>query len=178
MTVEIETYLRGRDGVFTRIAEYDAPIRDPDYVEGAIRMSIDGQEIVGVAEWDDVNWLWPFLATMAADLADSERVATSYPSQPIGLSFTRKGTFLEVAVDYVPTRVAWLDGLPRALPAGRVRRRGLAPALEFLTALQTAGWSYAAEMSRLGGVAFTGVDGDLRGLTGLLDQDWLPNDRA
>lgn len=47
--VEIETFLRGADGGFVQVESCHTSPPDLDYIEGAIRLSVDGLEIIGTS---------------------------------------------------------------------------------------------------------------------------------
>ncbi|WP_432034013.1 hypothetical protein [Streptomyces antibioticus] len=85
--VEIETFLKGADGGFVQVEACRTPPPDLDYIEGAIRLSVDGLEIIGTEEWDYVDQLWCYIAEMVTKMQSSGYAETYFPDQPIKLSF-------------------------------------------------------------------------------------------
>ncbi|MFC7329057.1 hypothetical protein [Marinactinospora rubrisoli] len=89
--VEIESFLKGVDGRFIRVEACRASPPDIDYIEGAIRLSVDGVEMIGTTEWDYVDQLWCYIAEMVEKLKRSGYAETYFPDQPIMLSFRSVG---------------------------------------------------------------------------------------
>ncbi|WP_158888831.1 hypothetical protein [Amycolatopsis anabasis] len=54
---------------------------------GAIELSVDGVDIIGKAEADDVETLWAYLANMVEEFRANRNSSTLFPDQPIELSF-------------------------------------------------------------------------------------------
>src|SRR5687767_8190020 len=87
--VTVTTYLRAPDGTFQRVEATTATPADPDYIEGAVELTIDGTTIIGTAEWDYVDQLWAYLADMLHELTTGDAASTYFPDQPIRLTFER-----------------------------------------------------------------------------------------
>ncbi|MDT3728938.1 hypothetical protein ROS62_30385 [Streptomyces sp. DSM 41972] len=90
--IEIETYLRDSGGEFVQVDACAARPADADYVEGAVRIAIHGVEIIGISEWDYVDQLWAYMASMVPQLSTAGYASTYFPDQPIELSFRRQGS--------------------------------------------------------------------------------------
>ncbi|PSM44113.1 hypothetical protein C6Y14_07070 [Streptomyces dioscori] len=130
--IEIDTFLRGADGGFVPVASCTSAPADLDYVEGAIRLTVDGQEVIGLEEWDYVDQLWAYIADMVTQLHSSGHAQTHFPDQPIKLSFETTGTRVLVTVK-----------------AGAETKRASAPAEEFVRALKKAGLVFFGKMNEL-----------------------------
>ncbi|MGW2725231.1 hypothetical protein [Streptomyces sp. NPDC001492] len=89
--VEIETFLKVTDGGFVQVESCRTPPPDLDYIEGAIRLSVGGVEIIGLEEWDYIDQLWCYLAEMVAQFRLSGHAETYFPDQPIKLVFQATG---------------------------------------------------------------------------------------
>jgi hypothetical protein len=89
--IEIISYLRSPDGVFTRVDDVFVAPEDPRYVEGAIELSINGKSILDTAIWDYVDQLWAYISDMVLALESHGQAETYFPDQPIKLSFVRQG---------------------------------------------------------------------------------------
>jgi len=88
--ITITTYLRTPDETFELVETSTSSPADPDHIEGAIELVVDGTTVIGTEEWDDVDQLWAYIADMVEDLKAGEDLAETYfPDQPIRLAFER-----------------------------------------------------------------------------------------
>ncbi|MFG2594574.1 hypothetical protein [Streptomyces sp. NPDC048462] len=130
--VEIETFLKGADGGFVRVETCRTPPPDLDYIEGAIRLSVDGLEIIGTEEWDYVDQLWCYIAEMVAKMQSSSYAETYFPDQPIKLSFRAAGSRVLVTAKI-----------------GEETKTVNASSADFLEAVKAAGMIFFRKMSEL-----------------------------
>ncbi|WP_331752110.1 hypothetical protein [Streptomyces sp. NBC_00829] len=130
--VEIETFMKGVDGSFVQVEACHTPPPDLDYIEGAIRLSVDGLEIIGIEEWDYVDQLWCYIAEMVARLRSSGYAETYFPDQPIKLVFQAAGS-----------RVLMTAKI------GKEVKKANASSTDLLDALKMAGLSFFEKMSEL-----------------------------
>ncbi|GAB3550006.1 hypothetical protein GCM10027444_18530 [Actinopolyspora lacussalsi] len=122
LPVTAETLLRRRDGTFGALDE-TARTRRGEYVEGAIVLTVWGVEVLDTTLWDDVDYLWRYLADMVEDLVDGKDCGTYFPDQPVELSFRN------IPREHVVVSVR----------AGEEKRTAAAPKDALLDALRTAG---------------------------------------
>lgn len=87
--VSVETYF-GTPGKFLAMADWRLPPSDPSYIEGAIVLRINGIQVLGLEEWDDVNWLWSYIINVLEDLDSRPEASTDFPDQPLLLKFVRR----------------------------------------------------------------------------------------
>ncbi|MEU7432500.1 hypothetical protein AB0B07_16935 [Streptomyces sioyaensis] len=130
--VEIETFLKGADGGFMQVEACRTPPPDLDYIEGAIRLSVDGLEIIGTEEWDYIDQLWCYIAEMVTKIQSSGYAETHFPDQPIKLSFRAAG--------------------PRVLVTAKIgeeTKTANASSADFLGAVKAAGMIFFRKMSEL-----------------------------
>jgi hypothetical protein len=130
--VEIETFLKGADGEFVQVEACRAPPPDLDYIEGAIRLSVDGLEIIGIEEWDYVDQLWCYIAKMVTKMQSSGYAETYFPDQPIKLSFRAVGSRVSVTAKI-----------------GEETKTANASSADFLEAVKAAGMIFFRRMSEL-----------------------------
>jgi hypothetical protein len=121
--VKVWTVIK-QDGKFVSTSEA-RPVRDPVYVEGAIVLEIDGDEILGVHTWCDVNWLWAFLVDAMDDVRAGKPHSLMFPDQPLRLKFLPKpgkGSWLRVEVSTSPPCGGSVqrDALVAAFKAGAI----------------------------------------------------------
>lgn len=89
--VEVESFLKGNDGKFVPIEDCKNPPSDSNYIEGFIRLVVDGREVMGADEWDLVDQLWAYIAELAYRLGETTTVRTTFPDQPLEFSMSRQG---------------------------------------------------------------------------------------
>lgn len=130
--VKVETFLKDSNGDFQPVESCRTRPRDLDYIEGAIRLTIDGAPIIGLGEWDYVDQLWCYLADMIAQFGKTGYAETYFPDQPIKLSFQSSGERVLVTVEI-----------------GKEVRRASAPSVDFLESVKAAGTRFFEKMSEL-----------------------------
>lgn len=130
--IEIETFLRGADGEFVQVEACHAPPSDLGYIEGAIRLSVDGLEIIGTEEWDYVDQLWCYIAAMVGKTRTSGYAETYFPDQPIRLSFRSAGSRILVTANI-----------------GEETKTADASLVDFVEAVKVAGMIFFRKMSEL-----------------------------
>ncbi|MFG2920540.1 hypothetical protein ACGFYA_03380 [Streptomyces sp. NPDC048305] len=130
--IEIETFLRDRSGEFVRVESCRNPPPDSDYIEGAIRLSVSGVEVIGTEEWDYVDQLWCYLADMVTQVQSAGYAETFFPDQPIKLSLRSTGSRILVTAKI-----------------GEEVRAASGASVELLDALKVAGTVFFAKMSDL-----------------------------
>ncbi|MFI6601395.1 hypothetical protein ACIBHX_34540 [Nonomuraea sp. NPDC050536] len=130
--IEIDTFLKVPGGGFVQAEACRIPPSDLDYIEGAIRISIDGLEIIGLEEWDYVDQLWCYIAEMITRVRSTGYVETYFPDQPIKLSFRTAGSRIVIFATI-----------------GEEVRKSSASAADLLNSLKEAGLRFFDKMSLL-----------------------------
>lgn len=130
--VEIETFLKASDGSFVQVEACRTAPPDLDYIEGAIRLSVDGLEIIGIEEWDYVDQLWCYFAEMVARLRSSGYAETHFPDQPIKVTFQAAGSRVLVTAKI-----------------GKEVKKASASSVDLFDALRAAGLIFFDKMSEL-----------------------------
>ncbi|MFR0353224.1 hypothetical protein [Streptomyces sediminimaris] len=130
--VEIETFLKVAAGGFVQVESCRTPPPDLDYIEGAIRLSVDGMVIIGTEEWDYVDQIWCYIAEMVTKMQSSGYAETYFPDQPIKLSFRATGSRVLVTAKI-----------------GEEIKTGNASSVDFLRAVKSAGMIFFRRMSEL-----------------------------
>ncbi|WP_124862835.1 hypothetical protein [Burkholderia anthina] len=88
--ISSKTYLKVKKK-FVDFHEFDGKIQDPDYIEGAIELSIDGVVLFDKSMWDCVDQLWAYLAEGLVSVSRGEEFETYFPDQPIEIKFSVHG---------------------------------------------------------------------------------------
>lgn len=130
--IEITSYLRRGDGSFVRIVDCNQSSADPDYVEGAIGLSVNGVPILTIKEWDHVDQLWSYVSEMVQLMSESNSVSTYFPDQPIKLSFRGVGDRILVSCEY--------EGVSRAAMTSKV---------DFMEAIKSEGRIFFEKMKKI-----------------------------
>lgn len=128
----VNSFLRTPNGEFVQVESCTNCPTDPDYVEGAIEIIVDGVEIVGRREWDYIDQLWSYIADMVEALRSHGTASTYYPDQPIRLEFKRERSRVVVASQ-----------------DGEWVRRGSVDYVEFDRTIGTAGRAFFGRMAEL-----------------------------
>jgi hypothetical protein len=134
MAVEIRTVLGRPNTGFTPIEDVERYDGEPEYVEGALCIDVDGVAFLAPADWDDVNWLWPFVVKAAQDCEATGHGETMFPDQPLKLSIDRLRESGRVRL---------------SLSAKNVSRTAVAAASECYAALAEAGLHFFEHLERL-----------------------------
>jgi hypothetical protein len=144
--ITVASYLRAPDGSFTPVARCRTAPSDPDYVDGAIELVVDGVAVIDQSMWDLVDQLWAYVVTMLHELREHGHAETYFPDQPLKLWFERIGGS-RVLVASEPS-----SGPRKAVAdEGEFIAALAAAAVEFFTAMQTltrSGTDYRHELDR------------------------------
>jgi hypothetical protein len=99
-SVKLESFIR-IDKRLIPIEQVKQSLNDSDYIEGAIRMTIAGKELLSLDMWDCVDQLWAYLITGAEHAKHQREYSTYFPDQPIRISLRplEPGTRLLVRVE-------------------------------------------------------------------------------
>lgn len=89
--------MRSSDGAFVDALAVEQPPRDHDYIEGALEFVVNGTEVVGKEDWDYVDTLWCYIATMVDDFRSTDVVHSYFPDMPVKLQFRRRGHLVLVS---------------------------------------------------------------------------------
>ena len=84
--IEIKSFLKTKNS-FINILEFKEKIEDEFYINGAITISINGNEFMTFELWDLVDQLWAYIAEGIASISRNKEFETYFPDQPIKLSF-------------------------------------------------------------------------------------------
>ena len=75
------------DNEFVPIHEFTREFSDKNYVDGAITIAVDGQEILTFKHWDLVDQLWCYIAEGLGKVTKGQVFETYFPDQPLLLRF-------------------------------------------------------------------------------------------
>lgn len=132
--VNVESYIKVGDD-FVPLGEFVGHIPDPMYIEGAIELEVNGAKIMTRELWDDVNWLWSYIANGVKELSERHYWETHFPDQPIKLSLTADKSKQFVKIEIT---------IPK-----REQIKASANYYEFVTALCEAGRDFCHRMTEI-----------------------------
>lgn len=84
--------MRNEDGSFTPLQEWDGSINDPDYLEGALELTVNGVSLITSTMWDYIDQLWAYIFNTIEDLTFEESAYMYFPDQPIKLEMKKVKT--------------------------------------------------------------------------------------
>jgi hypothetical protein len=80
--LQIETYLKFGPR-FVPLDQVNDRVKDPDYVEGALVVTMSGVNLLTLETWDYVDQLWEYLIDAVASLRGTPEASFFFPDQPI-----------------------------------------------------------------------------------------------
>lgn len=134
MALSIQSFIRTGPDQFVAIAEAERWRGSSNHIEGAIVMTLDGVEVLGLDLWDDLNWLWRYVVKAAADARSTGAGETYFPDQPLLFRIEP---------------IAWQDRVLVLVRSGDVNRAAPIIAAEFYPALATAALNAFAHLERI-----------------------------
>jgi hypothetical protein len=78
----VESYIKTGER-FVPIREFQGIIVDPDYIEGAIEVRINGVDLITQEMWDYVDQLWEYLIDLVTQAVAGQEASVFFPDQPI-----------------------------------------------------------------------------------------------
>lgn len=89
MVVRIKSFLRKEDGSFVPAQGWEGPVGDPEYLEGALELTVNGVPLITPLMWDYVDQLWAYILNSIEELKSEGSAHTYFPDQPIKLEVKR-----------------------------------------------------------------------------------------
>lgn len=81
----VKTVLK-KGNKFVSIEQWTGKVDDPEYIEGALIVTLNGKIILDESLWDDINYFWPYIANGFIDILEGKDFQTGFPDQPITFS--------------------------------------------------------------------------------------------
>ncbi|NTX19954.1 hypothetical protein [Burkholderia cepacia] len=88
--ISSKTYLKIKNK-FVDFHAFDGEIQDPNYIEGAIELSVGGVVLLDKSMWDCVDQLWAYLTEGLVCVSRGKEFKTYFPDQPIEIKFDIRG---------------------------------------------------------------------------------------
>lgn len=88
--LKINSYIKA-DDFFYEIGDFSGHIKDVDYVEGALHISVNGIDLLTTDEWDYIDQLWAYMVDGMLEVNKGNSFEFYFPDQPIQVSFLLQG---------------------------------------------------------------------------------------
>lgn len=139
--IRVESYLLV-GGDFHLVESYRGCVSDPQYVEGAIQLEINGVMILTLELFDYVDQLWAYIAQGLEALTTQDSWKTYFPDQPVELSF-RTDDWRHIKIEvFIPKGQAVSSSPDR-------RFQATAPYKEFIQIMCEAGLNFFNRMKEI-----------------------------
>ncbi len=139
--IKVKNYIKDSDN-FIPVEEFDGTVPDPEYIDSAMELIINGTPVITRAEWDYMVPLWAYIANGFEELAEKSEWTTGFPDQSIDLTFRvdRQRNKIDVKV-FIPK--SDLLNLPQET------RSAVTDFDEFLTVMSEAGQKFFLRMAEI-----------------------------
>lgn len=96
--ISVKSFLKVGDDLVP-VEDFVGPIRDEDYIEGAIELSVDRSPILDREMVDYVDQLWAYIARGLGEVVAGREFSTYYPDMPVQMIFRPQGRDVAIIVD-------------------------------------------------------------------------------
>jgi len=120
------------------IGEYRGRVKDPDYIDGSLTLSINDNTIISSDMWDYIDQLWCYIINGLLEIKSDGIFTTFFPDQPIEMSLEKYNGVLTITIKtntVYTEQVSWNEFLKGILPSATLfwtRIVELAPSLTLL----------------------------------------------
>jgi hypothetical protein len=95
--IDIHSLMKVADNLVP-IEEFEGPIPDEDYIEGAIELTVDHKPILRREMIDYVDQLWSYLVNGLGEVVAGREFSTGYPDMPIDIVLQPQGDHVRIAL--------------------------------------------------------------------------------
>lgn len=92
------------DEQFVLVEDFNGQIPDPDYIDGAIELNINGVDVLTKEMYDYVDQLWSYIAQGLVEIEKTGTWETLFPDQPTELSFHADEKRRRVRIEATPSK--------------------------------------------------------------------------
>jgi len=78
----IKTYLK-KNNQFILIENFNFPLDDSFYIEGALELTINGIDLISIEMWDCIDQLWAYFIDGLVAVKNNKTFTFYFPDQPI-----------------------------------------------------------------------------------------------
>lgn len=87
--IRVKSYIWVDRREFVPIRDFTGPVKDPEYIEGAIELEVDSERLFTLENWDLVDQLWGYLVDGLVHVRDGQEFATRFPDNPAQIVMKR-----------------------------------------------------------------------------------------
>ncbi|MDC9597080.1 hypothetical protein [Xenorhabdus anantnagensis] len=84
--INISTYIKVGDE-FIDIFQYEGDIKDIDYIDGALELTINGKPLITKLMWDYIDQIWSYFSKGLSLVYENQEFKCYFPDQPIEVKF-------------------------------------------------------------------------------------------
>ncbi|MDC9591772.1 hypothetical protein PSI23_21455 [Xenorhabdus sp. XENO-10] len=84
--INISTYIKVGDE-FIDIFQYEGDIKDIDYIDGALELTINGKPLITKLMWDYIDQIWSYFSKGLSLVYENQEFKCYFPDQPIDVKF-------------------------------------------------------------------------------------------
>ncbi|MCW2255249.1 hypothetical protein M2263_001340 [Providencia alcalifaciens] len=97
--ISINTFIKINND-FIDIFDFDKKIKNNDYIDGAIELTINGKKLIDKSMYDYIDDLWSYLSEGLFVVSQGKEFKCYFPDQPIEVNFIpQKGNRILVSVN-------------------------------------------------------------------------------
>ncbi|AXW98434.2 hypothetical protein [Cronobacter sakazakii] len=96
--ISIKSYVKcGED--YIDFFDFTGPVKDPDYIDGALELSVNGVNLIDKSMYDYIDDLWSYLAEGLSIVSKGQTFKTYFPDQPIEVNLVPVKNIILVSVN-------------------------------------------------------------------------------
>ncbi|HDJ1442397.1 TPA: hypothetical protein PPN70_004868 [Serratia rubidaea] len=80
--IEVKSYIKSKED-YINILEFSGEIKDCNYIEGALELTINNVNLINLEMWDYIDQLWAYLSEGLDAISKNNEFNTYFPDQPI-----------------------------------------------------------------------------------------------
>lgn len=84
--ISLKSYIKLNDD-YIDIFEFEGVIKDKNYIEGAIELTINNIELINLEMWDYIDQLWGYFSEGLECISNNNEFKTNFPDQSIQVNF-------------------------------------------------------------------------------------------
>lgn len=89
--MKVDSFIKCSAG-FINVNAFNGVLKDADYIEGAMELTINHVEMINLALWDYIDQLWIYILNGLIDLHSGRDVLFYFPDQPVKVTMSHIGS--------------------------------------------------------------------------------------
>ncbi|ELY4323842.1 hypothetical protein QL189_19810 [Cronobacter turicensis] len=96
--ISIRSYVKCGEA-YIDFFDFTGPVKDPDYIDGALELSVNGVNLIDNSICDYIDDLWSYLAEGLSIVSKGQAFKTYFPDQPIEVNLVPDNNTILVSVN-------------------------------------------------------------------------------